>query len=136
MSTEPRVKAAERGRRMSQVESGRGTRNRTKLGKQSQQTNTLSRGVGEWPQKEHRLGCDVESFHWREAIPEDMGVFGEIDEDGNEFLNLHGRAGDVRLVASAPALPDVPEVSRRPSFSSTWYASPLLNCLTTWSIVR
>ena len=39
-----------------------------------------------------------------------MGVFGAIDEDGNEFLNLHGRAGGVRLVASAPALPDVPDV--------------------------
>ena len=65
--------------------------------------------------KERRPGCDVESFHGREAIPEDMGVFGAIDEDGNEFLNLHGRAGDVRLVASAPALPDVPDVVVRDS---------------------
>ena len=61
------------------------------------------------------FGCDVESFHGREAIPEDMGVFGATDEDGNEFLNLHGRAGDVRLVASAPALPDVPDVVVRDS---------------------
>ena len=44
-----------------------------------------------------------------------MGVFGAIDEDGNEFLNLHGRAGDVRLVASAPTLPDVPDVVVRAS---------------------
>ena len=43
------------------------------------------------------------------------GLFGAIDVDGNEFLNLHGRAGDVRLVASAPALPDVPDVVVRDS---------------------
>jgi hypothetical protein len=60
--------------------------------------------------KERHLGCDVESIHGREAIPEDVGVFGAIDEDGNEFLNLNGRAGDVRLVAPAPTLPVVPEV--------------------------
>ena len=30
--------------------------------------------------KERRPGCDVESFHGREAIPEDMGVFGAIDD--------------------------------------------------------
>ena len=41
--------------------------------------------------KERRHGCDGESFNEREAIPEDMGVFGAIDEDGNEFLNLQGR---------------------------------------------
>ena len=85
--------------------------------------------------KEHRLGCDVESFHGREAIPEDMGVFGEIDEDGNEFLNLHGRAGDVRLVASAPALPDVPEVGVRaslppgmPPLPSTQLSDNVVDC--------
>ena len=60
--------------------------------------------------KERHLGCDVESIHGREAIPEDVGVFGAIDEDGNEFLNLNGRAGDVRLVAPAPTLPVVPDL--------------------------
>jgi hypothetical protein len=68
--------------------------------------------------KERRIGCDVESFRGREAIPEDMGVFGAIDEDGNEFLNPHGRTGDVRLVASAPTLPDVPDVVVRGSLPS------------------
>ena len=86
--------------------------------------------------KERRLGCDVESFHG-EAIPEDMGVFGAIDEDGNEFLNLHGRAGDVRLVASAPALPDVPAVVVQDSLPPGMPPIPsLLNCLTTRSITR
>ncbi len=60
--------------------------------------------------KERRIGYDAESFRGREAIPEDMGVFGAIDEDGNEFLNLHGRVGDVRLITLAPILPDVPDV--------------------------
>ena len=48
-------------------------------------------------------------------------MFGAIDEDGNEFLNLHGRAGDVRLVAPAPApaLPDVPDVVLAPSTQLT-----------------
>ena len=68
--------------------------------------------------KERRIGCDVESFRGREAIPEDMGVFGAIDEDGNEFLNLHGRVGDVRLITSAPTLPDVPDVVVRGSLPS------------------
>ena len=60
--------------------------------------------------KERRIGYDAESFRGREAIPEDMGVFGAIDEDGNEFLNLHGRVGDVRLITLAAILPDVPDV--------------------------
>ena len=63
--------------------------------------------------------CDVGAYHPYDCIrqvkskkqmSEDMGMFGAIDEDGNEFLNLNGRAGDVRLVAPAPTLPVVPEV--------------------------
>ena len=51
-------------------------------------------------------------------------MFGAIDEDGNEFLNLHGRAGDVRLVASAPTLPDVPDVVVRASLPPGLPPSP------------
>ena len=61
--------------------------------------------------KERRIECDLGPLYEREAIPEDLGVFGSLDEDGDEFLSPHGRAGEVRLVDPAPALPDVPDVA-------------------------
>ena len=55
---------------------------------------------------------DIEPDRTRHVAPR------QIDEDGNEFLNPHGRTGDVRLVASAPTLPDVPDVVVRGSLPS------------------
>ena len=48
--------------------------------------------------KERNAG-ELDPLAERHAIPEDAGVFGAVDEAGNELLDPGGRTGDVRLVA-------------------------------------
>ena len=56
--------------------------------------------------KERSAG-ELDPLAERHAIPEDAGVFGAVDEGGNELLDPGGRTGDVRLVAPTllPVLP-------------------------------